>query len=243
VTTSLPKEEDGHLLHEPLFVDLRWAKSSQRLSLRHPRFRENVLDIAAPLHGRPKEALDSEDVRQGRKFRIAAWSAVSLLALLAVIAGLGWRRATVNGHRAELQRNIATARNLSLQALSLSKSPNPAMHDRAAAFAVEAVRIDPKWEEDQAIRSIVNLLPFTRLNPDKHLTPKRFAFSPDGRFVLSAGNSGPAGAAVDGSVYVWDLATHEIIKRRSDGHRIISAIFSPDGQTIFTGSSEGEVHA
>ena len=83
------------------------------------------------------------------------------------------------------------------------------MHDRAAAFAVEAVR------------SIVNLPPFTRLTPDAHLTLKRFAFSPDGRIVLSAGiwTGWPSRGELRAR---WDLATHKIIKRLSDGYRIIS---------------------
>ena len=52
---------------EPLFVDVRWARTQEKLSLRHSRFRAAVLDIAAPLQGRPKDELDGEDVRQHRK--------------------------------------------------------------------------------------------------------------------------------------------------------------------------------
>ena len=48
-------------------MDLRWARSAESLSVRHSQFRAAILDIAAPLHGRPKDELDGEDVRGHRR--------------------------------------------------------------------------------------------------------------------------------------------------------------------------------
>jgi hypothetical protein len=66
LTSALPDLLRTKFPHEPLYVDLRWAKTEETLDLRHSRFRNAVLDIATPLHGIPKEDLDSDDVRQHR---------------------------------------------------------------------------------------------------------------------------------------------------------------------------------
>lgn len=66
-TTALPCCLKGKFSEEPLHVDLTWARHEEQLSLRHSRFRAAVLDIAAPLHGREKEDLDGEDVRENRR--------------------------------------------------------------------------------------------------------------------------------------------------------------------------------
>jgi TIR domain len=85
-TSALPPLLRGRFEDEPLYVDLRWARDENDLSLRHSRFRAVVLDVAAPLHQRPKDELDGEDVRQYRRTRQIAWAAGTSLAALTVIA-------------------------------------------------------------------------------------------------------------------------------------------------------------
>jgi hypothetical protein len=68
-TTALPPLLSGTVRDEPLYVDLRWAKKSEELSIRHTQFRAAILDLASPLHGRPKDELDGEDVRARRLAR------------------------------------------------------------------------------------------------------------------------------------------------------------------------------
>ena len=85
-TSALPPLLRGRFEDEPLYVDLRWARDENDLSLRHSRFRAVVLDVAAPLHQRPKDELDGEDVRQHRRTRQIAWAAGTSLAALTVIA-------------------------------------------------------------------------------------------------------------------------------------------------------------
>jgi len=85
-TAVLSSALRGRFRDEPLHVDLRWARSEPNLSLRHSRFREAVLDIAAPLHGRSKDELDGEDVRQQRRAVLLAWAGGIALTLLTVAA-------------------------------------------------------------------------------------------------------------------------------------------------------------
>jgi hypothetical protein len=83
-TTSLSSNFRGRMAHEPLSVDLRWARTEEKLSLRHARFRGAILDIASTLLHRPKELLDGEDVRIHKRNRLAAFAAVIASLLLAV---------------------------------------------------------------------------------------------------------------------------------------------------------------
>jgi hypothetical protein len=75
-TTALPEMLRGQIRDEPLYVDLRWARQLETLSLRDARLRAAVLDIVAPLLGRPKDELDGEDVREMRRNKSAAWFAL-----------------------------------------------------------------------------------------------------------------------------------------------------------------------
>jgi WD40 repeat protein len=85
--TALSPQLIGHFKEEPLYVDLRWAKSAENLSLRNSQFRDAILDIAAPLHNKPKDELDGEDVHQYRRARQLMWSAIAFLSILLIIAG------------------------------------------------------------------------------------------------------------------------------------------------------------
>src|SRR5262245_14720031 len=68
-TPALPEDLRGRFKQEPHYVDLRWAKAQDQLSLRHSQFRDAVLDIGAPLLGKEKDELDGEDVRRYRGAR------------------------------------------------------------------------------------------------------------------------------------------------------------------------------
>lgn len=54
-TTALPPNLRGQFTEEPLWVDFRWARTEEHLTLRNSQFRSALLDVAAPLHGRPKK--------------------------------------------------------------------------------------------------------------------------------------------------------------------------------------------
>jgi WD40 repeat protein len=86
VTTVLPPCLRGRFHHQPLWVDLRFARHEDQLSLRHSEFRDAVLTLAAALHGRPKDELDGEDVRQHRRTRRLAQSAIAALVILTLTA-------------------------------------------------------------------------------------------------------------------------------------------------------------
>lgn len=106
-TTALPSNLRGRLADEPLYVDLRWARTEDNLSLRHLKFRAAVLDIAAPLNGVPKDDLDGEDVRQHRKTRRIMAATIVVLVCLTLAAAIGAWWAYRESQIANVQRNNA----------------------------------------------------------------------------------------------------------------------------------------
>ncbi len=81
---ALPPNLRGQMAQEPLWVDLRWARTEEKFSPRSSRFRAAILDLAATLLKKPKDELDSEDVRVYKRNRLAAYAAVIVSLLLAV---------------------------------------------------------------------------------------------------------------------------------------------------------------
>ena len=108
ISTALPDGLRGRFQDQPLYVDLSWVDKHEQLSLRHAGFRSAILDLAAPLHGRPKDDLDSDDLRQHRRTLRLAWSAIVLLAALSVSLGLATFYANRQRNEATRQRNEAT---------------------------------------------------------------------------------------------------------------------------------------
>jgi WD40 repeat protein/tetratricopeptide (TPR) repeat protein len=106
-TTALPATLKGRIPEEPLYVDLRWTRQERTLSLRQPRFRAAVLDVAAPLHGRSKDELAGEDVRQHRITRAAVAAVIVVILGFAALASWQWRVAAQQRDEAIRQEAIA----------------------------------------------------------------------------------------------------------------------------------------
>jgi WD40 repeat protein len=113
-TTAIPQTLRGRFTEEPKYVDLRWVRTADDRSIRHTRFREAVVDLAATLHEKPRDDLDGEDVRQHRALRRAAMAGGLVLLLLAIaasVAAIQWFRkaveATNSAQEAQTQAAIA----------------------------------------------------------------------------------------------------------------------------------------
>jgi WD40 repeat protein len=62
------------------------------------------------------------------------------------------------------------------------------------------------------------------------------AFSPDGRYIISAG--------ADNALHLWDADTYQVIGLPLRGHKfsVQSVAFSPDGTRIASGSWDETLH-
>jgi WD40 repeat protein len=208
VTTCLPPALRGYFREEPTWVDFRWAKSAEGLSLRHAQFRGAVLDLAAPLHGRAKDELDGDDVRQHQRVRWIA-SAVGLaLLVLTIVSVLAANRAIQQTRVAEQQRKnaeeqrniaeqrrqeaerertIALGRQLAADA-ALVRNEQPQQYELAALLLIEAARRSPPFESDDALREALTRVPVFEVGGDQ--TVSAVAFSPDGRTLAAVGWAG-----------------------------------------------------
>jgi WD40 repeat protein len=229
-TTAMSPRLRGRFGEEPLYVDLRWARNADDLSLRHARFRAAVLDLAAALHGRPKDELDGEDVRLHRRARRLAWAVTCLLAVLTVAAGgAAWvahRQAQIaEGRRreAERERGIALGRQLAAEA-EVARTQHAALLPRSVLLAIEAARRLEvlglrSAEADQTLRRGLALLP-----PRRDVLPHQDVVAA----AIDAGGARLATAGHDGSVRLWDLPARRELGRVSLGGELLTAVFSPE---------------
>ncbi|MEV6636011.1 TIR domain-containing protein [Actinoplanes sp. NPDC051470] len=139
-STSVPPALRGVFAEEPLYLDLRWARDDQHLSLRHSRFRDAIAQLAAPMHGVSKDDLEGEDVRQHRRAGRLRLSAVAMLLLLTVLA-------SVTGMSAV--QNAAQANASAVEARRQEKEAT-AQRGNAARFADEATRQEDLARDGEA---------------------------------------------------------------------------------------------
>src|SRR5215831_16107754 len=156
--------------------------------------------------------------------------------LVALVVGLA--SATLIAVRASQQaahqRDIAISSQLVNQSESLGDT-NPVL---AKLLSVAAWRINPSNNARYAMLAAATLPGIAILTG--HAGPVvSVAFSPDGKTV-AAGRG-------DGTVRLWDLATHRqiggILGRPQNGHvgGVLSVAFSPDGKTVAAGRGDGTV--
>ena len=87
--TSVPVALRSVFSEEPRHIDMRWVRTEEQLDLHDGRFRDQVAELAAPMHGLAKDDIAGEDVREHRRTLRIAWGGVVLLLLLlaASVAG------------------------------------------------------------------------------------------------------------------------------------------------------------
>jgi tetratricopeptide (TPR) repeat protein len=97
--TPLPAVLKGRFPAEPKWVDLRDYRAGA--PAKQGKFLDLAADLAAAIHGMPKEDLLSQEVRQQRRALMLAWSAAASLLVLAVAAGWQWQIARLQRAKAE----------------------------------------------------------------------------------------------------------------------------------------------
>jgi WD40 repeat protein len=263
-STALPARLVRAFAEEPLYLDLRWARNEVHLSLRHPGFREAVAELAATLHGRGKDELVGEDIRQYRRARRLAWSAVATLTGLTVLLAAAAYFAIVQRNIAEVQRaeavhqsRVALGRQLAAQSTAIL-TQFPDQIPLAALLAVESTRLSSSFEGNQALRGALSLLPdavqshtYSGAEQLRGRT-RALAFSPDGRYLATAHENGTARLVdlVDG-VAPLVLAHEEdpgvVVDLPGGGFQwkapgmdaeVTSVAFSPDGRLLATGNND-----
>jgi len=260
-TTALPEAFRRSFSEEPLWVDLRWAKSEDHVSLQNPGFRDVVADLSSAVRGIPKDQLIGEDVRQYRKsvlFRRSVFAGLGALAtalLVATFVAFGQRNlakrneaeATRNAKDAITQRNEAVSarnvaeqrrrtalgRQLAAQAAYQFRLGAPSLLEVDALLFIEAMRRAPSFENDQELRTVLALLPRTVWSVLHDDSVTSVAFSRDGQFVATG--------CRDKSARVFEAVSGKMIARLRQGGIVWSVTFSGNGSSLATASADGTV--
>ncbi|MFC9238424.1 toll/interleukin-1 receptor domain-containing protein [Streptomyces decoyicus] len=152
LTNALPLELHGAFATEPLWVDLRRFRDTDDRSMDPgAEFRDKVASLASPLHGLPKDALDSTDLLMQRKaVRILRGFVAALTVLMLAAGGAGlfaWQQ------RGEALTRARTSASQALAARALdtvAKDPR-----KAAQFALYAQAVKPTGESAQALSQAI----------------------------------------------------------------------------------------
>lgn len=227
--SAVPKTLKAVYLEQPLWVDLRWIKHQESLSLQDPRFRDKIADIAATLLGRAKDELVGEDVRQQQRARRVTVSAIAVLSLLTItsIALAIW--ANHERRMAIEQEQIALARQLAAQ----SELARPSSITISTLLAVESARMRPLAENNAALQSTVQFLPTERVRMPHDDGVTTVKFSNNGSYLASASK--------DKSASVFEVPSGKLVVRFPTGEAIHAVAISQDGRYLATGSVEHTV--
>lgn len=220
-TTAINERLRSQFADEPLWVDLRWARSEPKFSLRNPRFRNAVLQIAPPLYGKSREDLDDDDTRHYRAARRMAFTAIFVLAML--VLGISYAARV-----ASQQRSVAECRKLAGQAIGFLDT----RLDLALLLGVEDSRRSSCIEGTSALLTALQHRPHLSgfLSGHTDLVTD-LAYAPNGRMLASSG--------WDGTVRLWDMQKRKALKPVLKGMYGLS--FSPDG-TLLASADGSTIH-
>jgi WD40 repeat protein len=219
-TTALPEALRGWFSAEPLWVDLSWARDEPELSVRHSRFRVDVATLAAAVHGKAKEELDSEDVR---RYRVATWVrrgvSAALTVLLIAVLGLGVRTILQQQEAIEQGRQA-----LSRAVAAKSELMGDSDPELSRLLALAAWRVGGTPEAEAAMAQTAARPGIGRIVSGDSV--EAVAFSLDGKTLVTGGDD----------ARVWDTTTRRQVGEMITGHDggAQAVQFSPDGKTLLT---------
>jgi WD40 repeat protein len=194
---------DGAFAQMPLYVDLRWAREAEDLSLRNPRFLDCVATLAAVLHDREKRDMIGVDVREHRRFRRVRRGVFAALSALLVTTAIAGVVALNERETALAERNVAEARQLAAVAETLLAAPAREFH-AALGMAAASVAITPTFEGNQALRRGLSLVTSSQAPVVCGVTARLVAVSDDGAAL----------AAVDKGTLTVCRAGGEVVSSR-----------------------------
>ena len=228
---AAPRALSGAFDAEPRWIDFRFAHDLETPSLRDPEFKTALADVAAPLHGRTKEELVGDDVREHRRTVRLVWATVLLLLALTAAAGFAAVTAVEQRDRAEEQLRVATSRFLSAEAAAGAAR----QHSQSLLLSAEALDASSTAEARAALYgSLVRLPQAVRYLRPRTGGPQKVALSPSGRTVV-AGTTG-------GALEFWDAPSGRRKRTIDLGEGIVTDIaFAPTGGTLAAVDGGGRV--
>ncbi|WP_238845190.1 WD40 repeat domain-containing protein [Nocardia terpenica] len=214
-------------------MDLSWARNSTQLSLRNSEFRSSTASLAAPVHGRSKRDIDSEDVRQQRILARLRNGAFAVILTLAIVAAVGLWQAVQARNLADARTRDAVAQRLLAESQAMLGSARPGgdvqafkelLMSRSMSGGTDSALIDALYKRS-ALESVVET-PTTIL---------QVVYRPDGKMVVTSG-------ADDNSIRMWNVGTGQQVGELN-GHTdtVNSLAITGDGKRLVSGSVDGTI--
>jgi WD40 repeat protein len=221
--------EPGSLPAEPLYIDV---SGDAPWDLRSLTFRDKMTALAAPVHGKAKDQLAGDDLREQRRFRRLRRAAIAALILLTVLAVVAAVIAVAQRQEAIRRLHDAVVSKLNAEGASMLAGATPGGDVRALQELLAAHAIADKPDGVPILNAQVARFTTQKI-VDTSSSPRRLAYSPDGSRVVTA--------QADGTVRVWESTTGKPVGSPIKGHTdAVSAVaFTPDGQRIASAGRDG----
>ena len=217
----------GSLPAEPLYIDV---SDDAPWDLGSLAFRDKVTALAAPIHGKPKDALAGEDLREQRQFRRLRAGAVAGLAVLTVVATVAALVAVAKQREANRNLRDAVVAKLNAEGASMLAGTTPGSDERALQELLAANAIH---SNGVPILSAQIARFTTQKIVDTSSMPFGIAYSPDGRRVVTGHR--------DTTVRQWDSTTGKPVGSPMTGHtdKVNVVAYTADGHTIASAGVDG----
>ena len=270
-TSCLPARLRGAFHAEPVYLDLRWARTAKDLSPRRPEFLDAVARLSATLRQLPIDDVVGEDVKQYRRTRLVARAAVAALTMLLVAAIVGAVVAVQQRNLARQQQRVAEEqREESRQRLvRLMESNGLRLIDErdlsgSALWFAEAVRLEAgaPGQNLQRLRLRSALAQHPRLlqmwpterSSTGHTLGRSVTFGRGARYAITSAVEedvfGPTGGrasiepgpAIEPRLWDTQLGTRVQLKVPGNGQRLLAIDADARRVVIATAGAEGDVH-
>lgn len=217
----------GSLPVEPLYIDV---SDDAPWDLRSLVFRDKLTALAAPIHGKPKDQLSGDDLREQRRFRRLRAAAVTALAILTVVSVIAALAAVQKQREADARLREAVVAKLNAEGASMLAGLTPGGDERAIQelLAANAIQGNGVPILDAQIARFT-----TQKIIDTGSRLERVAYSPDGHRIATA--------QADGTVRQWDSTTGAPIGSPLKGHtgQVVDVAYTTDGAAIASAGFDG----